>query len=156
MLLQAALKHHSRERIGRQSRFPLAIPWHHSQTVGEGPFATPLSDPIHRNPAAVREQLRRILESREFKRARRMGRFLEIVVEETLAGRGDSLNEHFLGVAVFDRPPAFDPSGDPLVRVEARRLRSKLRDYYAGAGAQDTLRIVMPTGQYAPEFSTTG
>ena len=104
----------------------------------------------------MREQLRRILESREFKRARRMSRFLEVVVEEALAGRGDSLKEHFLGTAVFDRPASFDPAGDPLVRVEARRLRSKLRDYYASTGAQDALRIGLPTGQYAPEFSTAG
>lgn len=81
-----------------------------------------------------------------------MSRFLEVVVNETLAGRGDSLKEHFLGVTVFDRPPEFDPTGDPLVRVEARRLRSKLRDYYAGAGAQDPVRIHLPTGQYAVEF----
>lgn len=100
----------------------------------------------------MQEQLRRILESREFKRARRMGRFLEVVVNETLAGRGDSLKEHFLAIAVFDRAADFDPGGDPLVRVEARRLRSKLRDYYAGAGAQDPVRIHLPTGQYAVEF----
>ena len=115
-----------------------------------------MSDPTPRHPSAIQEQLTRILESREFKRARRMSRFLEVVVNETLAGRGDSLKEHFLGITVFDRPESFDPNGDPLVRVEARRLRSKLRDYYAGAGAQDAVRIHLPTGQYAVEFSTPG
>lgn len=105
---------------------------------------------------SIRAQLQRILDSAEFRGAGRMRRFLEWVVEEWLAGRGDGLKEYPIGVAVFDRPPGFDPSADPIVRVEARRLRAKLASYYTGPGKDDPVVIEIPKGQYTPRIGGPG
>lgn len=102
---------------------------------------------------AVRGHLRRILESRVFAGSARMRRFLEFTVERALAGHADELKEYTVGVEVFDRAPSFDSRVDPIVRVEARRLRSKLKQYYAGEGARDQICISYPTGSYAPRFA---
>ena len=74
---------------------------------------------------AIREQLARILGSRPFAQSRRMQRFLEYIVVEALAGRSDRLKAYNIALEVFDRPETFDPIVDPLVRVEAARLRQK-------------------------------
>jgi len=79
-----------------------------------------------------------------------MGRFLRMAVEWTLDGKGGDLKEYLLGVEVFDRDPAYDPRVDPIVRVEARRLRSKLKQYYDGDGRGDDIVIEFPKGSYAP------
>ena len=81
-----------------------------------------------------------------------MGRFLRLGVEYALAGRGEELKEYLIGVEVFDRKASFDPRFDPIVRVEARRLRAKLHAYYAGRGATDEVAIEVPTGSYLPVF----
>jgi serine/threonine-protein kinase len=81
-----------------------------------------------------------------------MTRFLTFSVDETLNGRAAGLKEYSLGVAVFDRPSGFDPRTEPIVRVEARRLRSKLEAYYQGEGAEDELIVELPKGGYAPRF----
>jgi len=103
------------------------------------------------NPEAVRAQLAAILASDAFARARRMQRFLEFVVEETLSGRACQLGEYGIAVAVFDRPTDFEPALDPIVRNDARRLRVKLTEYYAGAHAA-RVRIEIPKGGYVPRF----
>jgi tetratricopeptide (TPR) repeat protein len=102
--------------------------------------------------AAVRAQLARILESPAFLRAQRLRRFLAHCIETSLAGRAEELKEYSLGVDVFDRGEGFDPKADPIVRVDARRLRKALADYYAGQGAGDPVEIVLPTGSYVPAF----
>ena len=79
---------------------------------------------------AVREQLERILHSAPFLQSQRRQRFLEYIVNETLAGRGERLKGYNIALAVFDRPQNFDPAVDPIVRIEAARLRDKLREYY--------------------------
>lgn len=104
------------------------------------------------SPAAVRDQLARLTASAAFQRAPRLRRFLGYCVERMLAGEGERLKEYSLGVDVFDRGPAFDPKVDPIVRVDARRLRKALADYYAGAGATDPVEIALPTGSYQPVF----
>jgi len=100
----------------------------------------------------VEEHLSRILASAEFRDASRMARFLRFIVEERLAGKAESLKETVIGVGVFDRAAGYDPRLDPIVRVEARRLRAKLAKYYAGPGAGDALWIDLPTGAYSPVF----
>ena len=77
------------------------------------------------SPAAVRCQLEKILASEAFARADRMSRFLRFIVQETLKGRGAQLKEYLIGVEVFDRESSYDPRTDPVVRGEARRLRTK-------------------------------
>ncbi|HXG16748.1 MAG TPA: hypothetical protein VNK50_10895 [Calidithermus sp.] len=91
-----------------------------------------------------------MLASRLFARAERHRRFLEFIVTETLAGRGDRLKGYTIGVHVFDRAPDFDPTLDAIVRVEAARLRAKLREYYDEEGRWDPVRFGLPKGSYRP------
>ena len=104
-------------------------------------------------PAAdVRVQLDRILASPGFVNADRLSRFLRFVVERTLAGEGDQLKEYLLGTEVFDRSADYDPRLDSIVRVEARRLRAKLAEYYAGPGQGDPIVIGVDKGSYVARF----
>ncbi len=100
----------------------------------------------------VRAHARRILDSESFSKAHSLRRFLAYVVDETLAGRADALKEYAIGVEVFGRGEGFDPRADTIVRVQARRLRSKLEHYYAVAGHPDGIVIHVPTGSYLPRF----
>jgi TolB-like protein len=104
------------------------------------------------DPRDIREQLARILASETFANTGRLSRLLRYVVERTLAGEGDQLKEYVLGAEVFDRGDQYDPRLDSIVRVEARRLRSKLDEYYQGAGAADPVLITVPRGAYTPLF----
>ena len=106
-------------------------------------------------PAQIRAELDKILASPGFAGAGRLGPFLRYVVDQTLAGEGAGLKEAVLGVEVFQRQADYDPRIDPIVRVEARRLRSRLAEYYDGPGSGDAVRIDLPKGAYAPVFSTT-
>ena len=101
----------------------------------------------------VRSQLDRILSSRIFAYSARMSRFLRFTVEETLAGHAEELKEITIGLAVFDRSPDYDPRLDPIVRVEARRLREKLSQYYETDGREDSIVIELPRGRYALLFA---
>lgn len=100
----------------------------------------------------VSATLKRILESADFLASERNKRFLAYVVEETLAGRADLLKAYNIAIAVFGRDPSFDPQTDPLVRIEAGKLRRELERYYFGAGRTDPLRISIPKGCYRPVF----
>src|SRR5262245_63823938 len=101
---------------------------------------------------AVRAQLARILASAQFVQSERLSRFLRLAVEVAQSGRRNSLKEYRIGVDVFDRGQDFDPRTDPIVRVQAAKLRSKLLEYYAGAGARDPLVITVPKGSYAADI----
>jgi len=96
--------------------------------------------------------LDRILASPIFIRSARLCRFLRFSVEQALAGNSGRLKEQIIGVEVFDRKPDYDPRIDPIVRVEARRLRSKLRAYYMSPGRGDSIVIGLPKGAYLPFF----
>ena len=97
-------------------------------------------------------QVDRILGSRWFSRSERLCRFVRYAANHALSRGADRLKEYLVGVEVFDRGPAYDPRIDPIVRVEARRLRAKLKAYYASAGRDDQLRIEFPKGTYSPVF----
>jgi TolB-like protein len=101
-------------------------------------------------PADVRRQLQRLLSSPILMSSERLRRFLEFVVERTLAGDGDRLKEYVIGVEVFDRDADYDPRLDSIVRVEAARLRTKLSEYYAGEGRADPIMLTLPKGGYSP------
>lgn len=100
----------------------------------------------------VRDCLQQILTSPQFSHSERMNRFLRFVVEAALAGTQEQLKEYLVGVEVFDRPSGYDPHQDPIVRVEARRLRAKLEEYYANETGHVALIISMPKGSYVPVF----
>jgi TolB-like protein len=101
-------------------------------------------------PDHVRHQLERLLASPIFTGSARLRRFLEFVVEKSLAGEGDRLKEYVIGVEVFDRDAQYDPRIDSIVRVEAARLRAKLAEYYQGEGRDDSVVLTLPKGGYAP------
>lgn len=103
--------------------------------------------------ADVLKELGKILSSEAFRDAEALKRFLRYTVERTLHGEGDLLKEYRLGVEVFDRDSSFDPRLDPVVRMAARRLRFKLKDYYETEGLQDPICIAVPKGSYAAAFS---
>ena len=102
--------------------------------------------------AAIRDQLSAVLECVLFAHAERLGRFLRFVVDETLDGRADRLNQYAIAIEVFDRDESFDPAIDAIVRVEAGRLRSKLLEYYDELGRDDPIRIELPKRTYAATF----
>jgi serine/threonine-protein kinase len=93
-----------------------------------------------------------MLASRLFARSERLCRFLRFCVEQTLDEKSDQLKEQRVGVEVFDRKGDYDPRTDPIVRVEARRLRSKLKAYYTSSGKPDCVLIELPKGAYVPSF----
>ena len=99
---------------------------------------------------AVREELTRILESPEFSATPRRRELLQYLVEEMLAGRGNAIKGYTIAVSVFDRGEDFDPDSDPVVRLEARRLRHDLDSYYVSEGRDNALRISIPKGRYVP------
>jgi TolB-like protein len=101
-------------------------------------------------PEAVRAQLDKILSSPTFIRSRRLGRFLRFTIEQALEGRQATLKEYLVGVEVFNKMESFDPRIDSIVRVEARRLRSKLEHYYQTEGADDPIVIQFLKGSYVP------
>ena len=103
----------------------------------------------------VSDELARILESETFLRSPRLRKFLRLVVEQAVLGKAEEIKEMTLAVMVFGRrPSSFDAQTDPIVRVEARRLRDKLDRYYAAEGADSRIRIVIPKGRYRPVFQT--
>src|SRR4051812_41549528 len=101
---------------------------------------------------AVREHLERILASPTFRQGDKLKRFLKFIVLEAIAGRRHELKEYVIGVQVFGKEEAFDPRTDPIVRVQARRLRAKLVRYYREEGRADEQIIELPKGGYAPVF----
>lgn len=103
-------------------------------------------------PAVVETHLERVLSSQTFRSADRSRRLLEFIVRETLEGRADRLKDYTLGAEALGRGEQFDPRTDPIARVEASRLRSRLDVYYATDGATDKVRIVLPKGGYVPVF----
>jgi adenylate cyclase len=103
--------------------------------------------------AAVCEQLARIVTSPEFISSARLCRFLRHIVNRTIDGDLDSLKEFSIAMEVFDRTSEYDPNIDAVVRVEARRLRGKLKAYYEeGAGKSDPVLIGLRPGGYVPVF----
>ncbi|MBW2647516.1 MAG: hypothetical protein JRE23_15330, partial [Deltaproteobacteria bacterium] len=101
---------------------------------------------------AIRKELDRILSSPKFARARQIHRFLRFVVEKTVAGRQDQIKQYTIGTEALGRRPDFDPTENPIVRVEARRVRRALAHYYQHQGRQDAIRILIPKGTYVPVF----
>ena len=103
--------------------------------------------------ADARAELDRIVQSTDFPATARNRKFLAYVVEKELAGLHDEICAALLGVRVFGRGEDFDPNKDPIVRIEAGKLRRDLETYYLKAGRRNPLRISVPKGGYRPSFS---
>src|SRR6201987_5648006 len=117
----------------------------------EKSLANSVADPV---PAtAVRDQLARVVNSPGFVSSVRLCRFLTHIVNRTIDGYIDSLKEFSIAMEVFDRTSEYDPNIDAIVRVEARRLRAKLKAYYEeGPGTVDPVLIGLRPGSYVPVF----
>ena len=109
----------------------------------------PNAPPVQQDQVVL-EHLERILASTTFQQVDRLKRFLTFIVAEALAGRRHELKEYVIGVQVFGKEDTFDPRTDPIVRVQARRLRAKLVRYYREEGRADESVIELPKGGYAP------
>jgi len=103
-------------------------------------------------PEAIKTQLNRILRSTRFRGSDKQKAFLSFVVNETLADRASQLKGYTIAVAVYGRKEGFDPQVDPIVRVEAGRLRRALEHYYLTDGVDDPVRTEIPKGGYVPTF----
>jgi tetratricopeptide (TPR) repeat protein len=104
------------------------------------------------NSQLVREHLDYIAASPQFAGAPKLAKFLTFVVETALAGQGDQIKESLIAVEVYGRRPDYNPQIDSTVRVEAGRLRARLRAYYEGPGQDQPLQIELPKGGYVPVF----
>jgi TolB-like protein/Tfp pilus assembly protein PilF len=103
-----------------------------------------------------RMQLERILADPALQGSPRRRALLRHLVEQGLDGHADRLKGYAIALDVFGRSDGFDPQADPVVRLEARRLRRDLDGYYAGPGSGDPVRISIPKGGYAPLFEWRG
>ncbi|WP_245323971.1 tetratricopeptide repeat protein [Bradyrhizobium shewense] len=124
--------------------------------MSTGPASCPADAAIREGaevpPAQVLVELERVLASQHFQASERRRTFLRFIVEETLAGRSDGLKGYTIALAVFGREESFDPQADPVVRLEARRLRRDLDSYYVDAGQNNLVRIAIPKGSNVPSF----
>jgi hypothetical protein len=110
------------------------------------------SPPRQLDPNEVHRELERILKSRAFRNAPLLQRFLTYVTQKALEGRGEDIKEYLIATEVLNRSSDFDPKISPLVRVEARRLRERLTQYYSNEGAADAIVFNIPRGGYVPTF----
>ena len=100
----------------------------------------------------IRDQLGRIVASAIFRDSLRLTSFLRFVVDAALAGKSSQIKAYTVAIEALGRPASFDPQVDPIVRVEAGRLRHALAHYYAGAGIDDLMVIELLPGSYVPLF----
>jgi adenylate cyclase len=103
-------------------------------------------------PQQIQTQTERILKSPAFTRSNRSRKLLGYIVEQALEGNAKRLKQYAIATEALGRSPDFDPDIDPIVRLEASKLRRALEDYYLRDGAQDRVRISIPKGSYAPAF----
>jgi len=109
-------------------------------------------DSLAPNPDEIRTATDRITVSDVFARSPQLGSFLRFVVDATLSGKSSRIKAYTIGVEVLRRDTSFDPQIDPIVRVEATRLRRAIERYYAGPGADDPIIVDLPRGTYVPTF----
>ena len=107
------------------------------------------------DPETVRAELTSVLASPMFRGAERTSELLRFVVDTALKNESGQLKETFIAVSIFGRDASYDPKLDPIVRVQAGRVRNKLVSYYEGPGSTSTLRISLPKGSYRPQFIPT-
>ena len=125
------------------------------RTVGE--LAPPIADDAPRNPRTptaeqVRSQTEKILQTSPLARANRTRKLFEYIIDQTLIGNSERLKQYSIATEALGRGADFDPDIDPIVRLEAGKLRRTLEDYYLRSGSNDPVRISIPKGGYVPVF----
>jgi hypothetical protein len=112
-----------------------------------------MSKPILPAARAIREELERLLESNEFRRAPSHVRLLRYLVDRHIARERLALCERSIAVGVFQRDPLrYDANSDPIVRVTIGRLRERLDTHYRRQDIPRELRITLPRGGYTLRF----
>jgi TolB-like protein len=129
------------------------VPHMHQPAGKSSAFEASEAIPPGMRHEAVQRHLEKVVVSAEMCRSKKLCQFLRFTVEEVLRGHGSELKEYAIAVGVFKRGREFDPAADPIVRVQARRLRSKLARYYQSEGLGEPLRIEYPVGGYSPVFT---
>jgi hypothetical protein len=104
------------------------------------------------SPELVRAHLRKLLQVGDFASSPQLSTFLSYIVERKLEGEEDRIKAYSIATEALGRPSSFDPQNDPIVRVQARRLRQALQSYYALPTADRSLRVDLPVGSYVPQF----
>src|SRR5580704_9572912 len=99
-----------------------------------------------------RREYQTLLASGIFDRAPNLVQVLSYVCEKYFEGASEQIKEYNIAIEALGRPAGFDQKRDSIVRVEAHRLRKRLREYYETDGAAHSVRIDIPSGQYAPQF----
>jgi len=105
---------------------------------------------------AVQQQLEKLLATSLFNSSKRYPSFLRFAVTRALAGQTDQLKERLLGVEIFGRPADYDTNTDPIVRVTAAEIRKRIEQYYQDPRHSQEIRLFLPSGSYAPQFSWPG
>jgi hypothetical protein len=113
----------------------------------------PSSEP---EKAAVQQQLDKLLATPLFNSSKRYPSFLKYVVSRALAGQTDQLKERIIGLEIFGRSPDYDTNADPIVRVTAAEIRKRIEQYYQDPKHSQEIRLFLPAGSYAPQFSWPG
>jgi hypothetical protein len=103
-------------------------------------------------PEEIRVALDRILNSRHFSQAPKKRAFMQLICDYHLAGKGNEINEHLIGLEVYERNDRYSPAEDPVVRVAAHDVRKRLEQYYLHEGRNDQVRLEIPIGSYDPVF----
>ncbi|HTB94510.1 MAG TPA: hypothetical protein VK728_16875 [Candidatus Sulfotelmatobacter sp.] len=106
--------------------------------------------------AAVQQQLEKLLATPLFNSSKRYPSFLKFVVTRSLAGQTDQLKERILGMEIFGRPADYDTNTDPIVRVTAAEIRKRIEQYYQDPKHSQEIRLYLPAGSYAPQYSWPG
>ncbi|MBX5496134.1 MAG: hypothetical protein IRZ15_12450 [Bryobacteraceae bacterium] len=109
-----------------------------------------VAQPSH---AEIRQQIGLILSSPQISKSPRLRQLFLFTCDRALKGDSASLKEYVLGIEVFGKPASFDPRLDTIVRVQARRLRNRIKEYYNSTGVKDPVVIKYEAGCYAPKFS---
>jgi TolB-like protein len=115
------------------------------------PFSPDTSEPLL-SAREIQAQLHHILNSSYFQNAEQLSQFLTFIVNQVITGKQHQIKQYTIAVNAFSRPVNFNPTEDPIVRVEARRLRQTLALYYQEQGQQDPIIIDIPKGSYIPRF----
>src|SRR5262245_19186886 len=113
-------------------------------------------DPGKLSLEVEKAELEAVLASSLFVRTPSLANLLSYLCQKYFQGEADLLKEYTIGVAAFGRAPDFDKKEDSIVRVEIRRLREKLRQYYETEGADHPIRLTIPVGHYVPVFQKNG
>lgn len=124
-----------------------------SRSEKEALFSEGSIDALRGDAEEIRAALEELLADRQFHASERNRQFLRFVTEEALSGRAGRIKSYTIAVDVFGRPTDFDGKLDPIVRIEATRLRAALAAYYDGPGANEAIQIRLPKVGYVPLFA---